>query len=140
MLSITQLCETAGINRTYYYELLAKPQVADRLRSLALQMAADALGPTIQALRDSAAIVGRDGHPDRKLLLEMTGVHIPTRHQVNENVSAMREDDPGTWTEERIVRFHVENKIPEGAWPPAILQRYKAGMIKFVESKEVTSG
>lgn len=54
----------------------------------------------------------------------------PTQPVSVEAPNTNNEGDVTTWDDARIVKFHLDNRIPEAGWPPGILARYKAGMVK----------
>jgi hypothetical protein len=112
--------------------LLADPAFQAKVKPLSVQMLADDLSAVFAALRESAAIPGRDGAADRRLLFEMTGIYQPTKRQINEDVGK-----PAA-IEAEMVRAMLELEVPEHKWPPVILARWKAGMIQGV-AKPVTS-
>src|SRR5207248_3268734 len=108
--SISRLCAEAGISRSHYYRLLSDPELSAKLRRVVEAVLMDDLVPIMEALKRSALILGREGHADRKLLLEMVGMYKPTRRQTNEEAAkpAAAEAD--------MVRALLQYGAPEDKW------------------------
>jgi hypothetical protein len=136
-LPVTQLAEKAGVSRQWYYKLMASRDFREAVQQILMAAANDDMSEVIDMLVASSKIPGKDGHADRKLLLEMTGMYQPTRRNINEDAGKP------TVAEAEMARVLLQYGVHEGKWPPVLLARYKAGMIegvaKPVESKEVNN-
>ena len=77
-LTIALRCELLGISRSTWYRHTSDPLFRPRAASAFRDAIGDAMGPVLEALVKSAGIVGRDGHPDRKLYLDLCGVTAGT--------------------------------------------------------------
>ena len=83
-LSITDLCKGLEIDRNTYYFYMRRADFMAAVRELR-QAHLQLLIPGVVGLAvQSAAILGRDGHQDRKMILEMAGEY---RQEVGVDVS-----------------------------------------------------
>ncbi|HWE97579.1 MAG TPA: hypothetical protein VG269_26725 [Tepidisphaeraceae bacterium] len=75
-LSVEQRCDLLGISRSTWYRHTSEDPLF-RARALVAYRTAcdDQLGPVLNALCESAKLHGREGHQDRKLYLELLGIH-----------------------------------------------------------------
>jgi hypothetical protein len=76
-LTVQDRCELMGISRATWYRHTADPLFRARVCRAFRDACGDHLGPVLQALCESAVIVGKDGHSDRKLFLELVGQYEP---------------------------------------------------------------
>jgi hypothetical protein len=72
-LATSQKIELAGVSRTTWFRVLATPGFKARAARAVRDAVGDELGPVLDSLVKSAKAVGRDGHYDRKLYLELMG-------------------------------------------------------------------
>lgn len=121
--TVSELCDSAGVSRSHYHRLMARPEFREKVVKLSTQMATDQLGPVFEALQTSALILGKEGHADRKLLLEMLGAHQPSRRQIIEEVRPKQ-------TDAQLVAWFLEMEVPFRKWIPGVLRRYQAGMVE----------
>ena len=78
LLSITELCNVAGISRKTYYECFKKPEFC----ALNQEMGAELVKKVIQPIINASAKAAIDGsYQHAKMLLEMAGSYIPTSKQ-----------------------------------------------------------
>jgi hypothetical protein len=75
--SISQKIRISGVSRATWYRHRNDPLFRARLGKVASEALEEYLGPVFQALIDSALVVGRKGHRDRKLYLEVVGEYDP---------------------------------------------------------------
>ena len=71
--STTAKIKLAGVSRSTWYAHLNDPLFRARVTAACRRALDDHLGPILNALVESAQIVGKEGHPDRKLFLELQG-------------------------------------------------------------------
>ncbi len=76
-LTVGARCAAMGIHRCTWYRHMEDPLFRARAAAAWRECCRDALGPVMQALLTSAQIEGREGHQDRKLLLELLGEYTP---------------------------------------------------------------
>jgi len=76
-LTIEQRCERLGISRSTWYRHMEDPLFRARATAAWRECCRDRLGEVMESLLNSAIIVGREGHQDRKLLLELLGEYTP---------------------------------------------------------------
>jgi hypothetical protein len=70
-------CKAAGASESRFYQVKGDPWFQAQLRDAFLSFVQESVGPIIAASIDTAATSGRDGHPDRKMLLEMAQLYTP---------------------------------------------------------------
>lgn len=79
----------AGISESRYYQLMRKPEFKQALVDMFRDMLQGDIGPIIAAAKTTATTcLDRDGHQDRKMLLEMAGVYTPKQEVKNEHSGA----------------------------------------------------
>lgn len=86
--TVTELCKLASISRTTYYTAIAEPEFKELMDTAAKSMVASKLGVMVEAMTETASIVGREGTQDRRTALEMAG-HIAgkgTKVEINNNL------------------------------------------------------
>lgn len=76
-LTITERCELLGISRRLWYLRLEDPLFKARAARVYRTLCDDRLAPVLDALTESAMLLGKDGHADRKLFLELLGEYAP---------------------------------------------------------------
>lgn len=82
-LTVAELAAKAGIGERTYYRLMADPQYRVWLDEQRRQALARHVDNIMNAAVTTAARDGRDGHQDRKMLLEMAGLYVPKQaHEV----------------------------------------------------------
>nr|WP_294577194.1 hypothetical protein [uncultured Rhodopila sp.] len=67
----------ADVSERRFYEVMADPWFQDQQRRAFLDVIRTNIGPIVEAAVKTASAEGRDGHQDRKMLLEMGGMYIP---------------------------------------------------------------
>jgi len=72
-LTVRERCRRLGIHYSTWYRCLADPLFKARASKAYRDCCADELAPVLDALVQSAKEIGREGHQDRKLLLELLG-------------------------------------------------------------------
>lgn len=115
-LTIEQRCELLGISRSTWYRHMEDPLFKTRARQAWQACCRNDLGSIMQALVDSAVIVGRDGHRDRKLFLELVGEYEPgQRLHIEENGSGPKKPGAEMSDEELVLMFEGrEHLLPPG--------------------------
>ena len=73
-LTVTQRCDVLGISRSTWYRHTSDPLFKTRARDAYLELVCEDLGAVIDVTVQSALVEGKDGHPDRKLVLAMAGL------------------------------------------------------------------
>ena len=63
----------AGVSRATWYRHLKDPLFRARANAACSESLQEHLGPVLHALAESALAIGRHGHQDRKLFLELVG-------------------------------------------------------------------
>lgn len=76
-LTVGDRCALIGVSRSTWYRHMEDPLLAARARRAYRDCCGNELGRVLQALIQSAVIEGKDGHPDRKLYLELLGEYEP---------------------------------------------------------------
>lgn len=77
VLTVGQRCELIGISRRTWYRHLEDPLFRARASRAYRDCCNDELSGVLNALIQSAKLLGRDGHQDRKLFLELLGEYSP---------------------------------------------------------------
>lgn len=77
----TERARAAGISDRRFYQMMADPWFREREREAFYDLLRTRLGPIVQAAAETAAQPGRDGHFDRKMVLEMAGLYLPKQEQ-----------------------------------------------------------
>lgn len=121
-------CERAGISRATYFRLMKDSDFIRRCRDAQHAALRSFVHQTMGALCASAQLPGKDGHADRKLLLEMTGYYEPSKklHVTDGNAPRVEGDMP----DEELVWWYTELKYPHDRWIPGVLQRFNAGTLQ----------
>lgn len=117
------VCELAQVNRQHAYRIMAKDDFKVKLRGLVLNVAGEGLVEAIEAMKESAKLQGKDGHADRKLLFELTGVYTP-RKELH-----VEQKTPDVLPDETYVSYMLKAGIPIEKWAPGVRARYEAGMV-----------
>jgi len=122
-----ELIELAGISEAHFYRLMKNPSFTAKRRAILLDVVKSSIGLILKAAVDSAQIEGRDGQPDRKMLLEMAGLYLPAKHLA---LSAAGPTIPeGDMPDEELVWFYLQLKYPPALWIPGVRLRYQEGQI-----------
>lgn len=74
---MTNRCELLGISRWTWYEKMRDPLFKARASKVYRDLCGERISLVLDALAESATILGKDGHPDRKLFLELVGEYQP---------------------------------------------------------------
>lgn len=77
VLTVGQRCELIGISRRTWYRHLEDPLFKARAAKAYRQCCNEELSAVLDALIASAKLLGKDGHADRKLFLELLGEYQP---------------------------------------------------------------
>jgi hypothetical protein len=121
----TELADAAGIHRATYYRLLRNPEFSRKRNEVLLQAIRD-VSPALKALVNTAAIEGKEGAADRRLLLEVAGIYRPrmtVEQTAARNVDGDMPDEEALWWYQRL-------KYEKALWLPSIRQRFEAGQLK----------
>jgi hypothetical protein len=117
-LTTSEKIELAGVGRTTWFRVLATPGFKARAARAVRDAVGDRLGPVLDSLAKSAEILGKDGHADRKLFLELVGEYEPpTSRSKIEIETESKEKKPAAHMsdEELLGAFEGrENLIPAG--------------------------
>jgi hypothetical protein len=82
--------EASGVSRRRFYEILADPWVRDQQKQLCLDMIRSRVNDIVGAAVTSAVeCIGKEGHLDRKMLLEMSGLYEPKQKQEHTGTMAI---------------------------------------------------
>lgn len=75
--------EKTGVSRAQFYIIMGDEWFRKQVKNFFLQQVATDIGPVIDSALQTSKIVGKDGHADRKMLLEMAGQYEPPRQNVD---------------------------------------------------------
>jgi hypothetical protein len=117
-LSVIQRCELIGIARATWYRHMADPLFKARASAAIKDAVGDRLGEVLEALLLSALIPGRDGHPDRKLYLELTG-HYEQSSKLKLQEEGPKKKGQEMTDDELLAQFEGR----EDLLPPGLLRR-----------------
>ena len=73
----TAKIKRSGVSRATWYRHRNDPLFRARMSHAAREALDEHLWPVLHSLAESAKVVGREGHPDRKLFLELLGEYDP---------------------------------------------------------------
>lgn len=128
MLSVGQRCELLGISRSWWYEKMDNPIFKARASAHYRRLCDNRLGEVLAALVDSAMLPGKDGHPDRRLYLELLGEYRPGM-----DVNDERTRKPGErMTDEELIQA-FEGR--EHLLPPGVKRRLQLEAAAGTEAK-----
>lgn len=74
--------KAAGCSTYQYYKITRDPTFSDLVTKCLMQMVQGEAGPILQTAIDSAKIMGREGFPDRRMLLEMLNFYKPKQQVI----------------------------------------------------------
>jgi hypothetical protein len=80
-LTNVQKAELAGVNEATLYRVLALPHVEAERQRMLKHMVVTAVAPAMKAMAATAAVPGRDGFQDRRLLFSMSGDYVERKQQ-----------------------------------------------------------
>ena len=75
------IIEAAEVARSTFYKITADPWFIQYQRDTVLQIVRNSVGAITSAAIATAAMTGRDGHADRKMILQMGGLHADKSSQ-----------------------------------------------------------
>jgi hypothetical protein len=70
----TQKIAATGISRSRYYAIIADPWFHKQIQSATMNFIGLRIAPIVEAAVSTAMVKGKDGHQDRKMLLQMSGM------------------------------------------------------------------
>lgn len=71
--NVTELCSLAEISRNSYYKFMGEPEFTELITETSKEMVMGKIGDVLNATYNYA--LEERGHQDRKLLLQMAGIH-----------------------------------------------------------------
>lgn len=113
-LTISQRCELLGISRRSWYLRLEDPLFKARAARVYRELCDEHLAPVLDALTQSALLLGKDGHQDRKLYLELLGEYVPGQQREDAKKPGEQMTD-----EELLAAFEGRMHL----LPPGLLRR-----------------
>lgn len=119
-----QRMELASVSKAHFYRLMKDADFLRRARDAMLLGLRGGISGPLEALYKTASKVGREGHQDRKLLLEMTGMYSPAKR--NEQAATDQGDD---LPDDELVWLWLASNMPMERWTPAVRERYQRGQI-----------
>lgn len=126
LLTTTDLCARADVERRHAYTIMGRPEFRRAKEAIGAAYLHDHLAPILAALARSASIDGRDGHPDRKLCLEMLGMYTPTSRKTVETITGATAP-----TDEQTLAAYLSLEVPERNWLPQIRNAYRSGRLRL---------
>jgi len=72
--------EAAHISLRSYWDIMNKADYQNLISVAYRRAVQQAMGPVLRAAIDTASMVGRDGAPDRSVLMQVAGVFTPRQH------------------------------------------------------------
>jgi hypothetical protein len=81
-ITVSERCKAIGIGESRYFEVVRDPWFRAQHREAVRRAVDERIASLVNASADTAAVVGRDGFNDRRMLLELTGHYVP-RQQID---------------------------------------------------------
>lgn len=114
-LPVVAICDQIGISRATWYRHRSEPSFRQRFSALCTEALTDHVAPVLSVLATSAALPGRDGHPDRKLFLEVAGMYQPASRVQVEGAGGERRAAADLTDEQLVMAFEGrEQLLPVG--------------------------
>lgn len=114
----TEKIKRSGVSRATWYRHRNDPLFRARMGHAVREALDEHLGPILHSLAESAKAIGREGHPDRKLYLELIGEYDPAA--ARERANEPPRPDPQRMTDEELLRA-FEGRME--LLPPGVLRR-----------------
>ncbi len=123
-----EIIERVGCSITQYYRWLKDPDFQARRRQAMLDALRSSIQQVIGVALNTALEPGKEGHADRKMLLEMSGLYQPaTKSQIELKAAPMAEGD---MPDDELVYFYLACQLPRDRWIPGVRLRYEQGQIQ----------
>jgi hypothetical protein len=114
----TEKIKRSGVSRATWYRHRNDPLFRARMGHAVREALDEHLGPILHSLAESAKAIGREGHPDRKLYLELIGEYDPAA--AKERAKETPLSDPQRMTDEELLNAFAGRME---LLPPGVLRR-----------------